>query len=757
MQRAGAGVVTAGMNCTRLPVRMPGLDDPAPPSFEGAAESPRPRRASPGDSPDGAARSAAVQDDSSKRGTMGERLHTSPIGKAASGPQAKPVVAAPAKVVAPPNDPMIGSIIAGRYRVEARLGEGGMGAVYRVEHTHMRKKLALKVLHREMTSQPEIVARFEREAMAAAHIEHPNVACATDFGKLEDGTFFLVLEYVEGTSLRQLIDKGPLDPGRSIHVATQILAGLRRAHEFGIVHRDLKPENVLLVDKDGDPDYVKVLDFGIARVPIGSLISGGDAGPSLTRAGMVYGTPEYMAPEQALGQPVDQRADLYALGVMMYEMLTGARPFDHESKVTLLGMQVTAPIPRMDLRAPDAHVPPSVEAIVGKLLEKEAQLRFADAKEFVDAVSAVSAQLVASGHLAGPLLTTGPMSGVRSSFASVPKIANGSSASLPSFAGAPTVLPHSNLAVSEAIQDRARERERERAEAETRPKRAIEMRTVVAAGGALGVVAIALLVLVIAYIVKRGGANGPTTVTSATSHGVSGEASSVPDGPAAEGAPASFESLLVMARSSIDRGNFAVAVDALAPLEQKFPKNSDVHRLLEKAYAGEKNPVATMREAELWIESDPKAGEDLKLLEDVRNTALVGRDGSDAAFGLLEEKLGTAGIDILYDVAWLSSGQLYPAAARRARLSLQKPEVRALANQPLLILLDFRDAKSCEQKHELLGRARDDGDARLLAALKPYQAVTGCGFLHRRDCFPCMRRDHALGDAVAAIEGRAAK
>src|SRR5258706_14913420 len=200
---------------------------------------------------------------------------------------------------------LVGKVLSDRYRIESVLGEGGMGAVYLAEHVLMRKRLAVKVLHPEMTRMPEMVARFEREAMAAAHIEHPSVAAATDFGKLEDGSFFLVLEYVEGTSLRDLIAQGPLLSERALHIAYQMASALARAHALGIVHRDLKPENVMLVEREGDPNFVKVLDFGIAKVPVGDFSHeppGSDGAPVLTQLGMVYGTPEYMAPEQALGQ-----------------------------------------------------------------------------------------------------------------------------------------------------------------------------------------------------------------------------------------------------------------------------------------------------------------------------------------------------------------------------------------------------------------------------------------------------------------------
>src|SRR5262245_6503097 len=253
-------------------------------------------------------------------------------------------------------DPLVGKVLADRYRIDALLGEGGMGKVYAGEHVLMRKKLAIKILHRELTKVPEVVKRFEREAMAAANIEHANVAAATDFGKLPDGSVYLVLEFVQGKNLRDEIAAGPFTEARALHVARQIASALGRAHALNIVHRDLKPENVMLVERGGDTDFVKVLDFGIAKVPIGEVdptYDGEDSGPTpITKAGMVFGTPEYMAPEQALGQAVDGRADLYALGVILFEMLAGIRPFSSKSQVGILGQQLSKPPPKFSERAP---------------------------------------------------------------------------------------------------------------------------------------------------------------------------------------------------------------------------------------------------------------------------------------------------------------------------------------------------------------------------------------------------------------------
>ncbi|HEX6272660.1 MAG TPA: protein kinase [Polyangiaceae bacterium] len=261
------------------------------------------------------------------------------------------------------SDALIGAVVAGRYRVEKLLGAGGMGAVYRAEHVHMKKTVALKVLHKEFIGVNEIVARFEREAIAAARIEHPNVAPARDFGKLDDGSFYLVLEYVDGKSLRELIAEGPLDAQRAVAIAKQIALALVAAHGAGIVHRDLKPDNVMLVPQADGSERVKVLDFGIARVTLSPEVE--KAATNLTKVGSVMGTVAYMAPEQALGEEVDERADLYALGVIVHEMLSGRVPFDADSAAQILAKQITEAPPPLPPGAPAA-----LGALVSELLGK---------------------------------------------------------------------------------------------------------------------------------------------------------------------------------------------------------------------------------------------------------------------------------------------------------------------------------------------------------------------------------------------------
>ncbi len=275
----------------------------------------------------------------------------------------------------------VGDVVANRYRIDAVLGEGGMGIVYRAEHLHLRKPHALKVLLPEWVSVPEVVARFEREAVAAGNIDCPHVAAATDFGRLPSGAFFLVMDYVDGRTLRSVIASGPMDPLRAVHVLKGMAVALNAAHKLGIVHRDMKPENVMLIERNGDPDFVKVLDFGIAKVE--SPRSDSQKGPAtaLTQMGAVIGTPDYMSPEQALGQPIDARSDLYSVGVILFEMLTGAAPYAGGA-VSLLQQHAVAPIPELPSNVA-ASAGSAVRSILERLMAKRPEDRFSSAADLI--------------------------------------------------------------------------------------------------------------------------------------------------------------------------------------------------------------------------------------------------------------------------------------------------------------------------------------------------------------------------------------
>ncbi|MDB4964492.1 MAG: serine/threonine protein kinase with repeat [Myxococcales bacterium] len=285
-------------------------------------------------------------------------------------------------------DTLVGRTIAERYRVLAPIGRGGMGAVYRVEHLMLKKELALKFLHPELGRLDEVARRFEREAEAAARLDHPNIVQVTDFGRTAEGMLFLVMELLQGDSLTAVIRPDgvgtPIPVERALHIERQILRALEHAHASGIVHRDLKPDNVMLIKRDDEVDIVKLLDFGIAKLTLADGEVG--KGETLTQAGVVFGTPEYLSPEQAMGEEADRRADLYSAGIVLYEMLAGRRPFDAASKVAIVSMHLTQKAMPVTQAAPDANIPRWLERVVERAMAKKRDERYSDAQEFLQAL-----------------------------------------------------------------------------------------------------------------------------------------------------------------------------------------------------------------------------------------------------------------------------------------------------------------------------------------------------------------------------------
>jgi tRNA A-37 threonylcarbamoyl transferase component Bud32 len=276
----------------------------------------------------------------------------------------------------PAKDALIGTVVDGRYRIGEQIGEGGMGVVYKALHVTLNKTLALKVLRGEMAKDPEVVQRFIQEAQAATSIGHENIIDISDFGRLADGTVYFVMEYLNGNPLNQMIKRGGSIPvADAVAIIRQIASALGAAHLRGIVHRDLKPDNVYVVTRGEQSTYVKVLDFGIAKV--------GGASNKLTRTGMVFGTPHYMSPEQAAGQSVDARTDIYALGVIMYEMFTGRVPFDADTFMAVLTKHMfEQPAP---MNAPGAErMLGAIEQITLRALEKKPENRYQTMQELVD-------------------------------------------------------------------------------------------------------------------------------------------------------------------------------------------------------------------------------------------------------------------------------------------------------------------------------------------------------------------------------------
>src|SRR5580698_6647371 len=278
-------------------------------------------------------------------------------------------------------DPLVGRTLPGGYVILDLVGIGGMGRVYRAEQTVLARTVAVKIIHPHLVGEENAAARFITEARAASRLNHPNSVGVIDFGKTPDGQLYLVMEFLRGRDLaRVAYEEGPLPFRRIVDVLRQVLAALSEAHHLEIIHRDLKPENIILEPMRTGGDFVKVVDFGLAKV------REAEEKPSITSPGIVCGTPEYMSPEQGRGDPIDARSDLYAVGVIFYQMLTGRLPFEAESPTQVVLMHISTPPPDPRKVAPDRQIPEALVNVLLMAMAKEPEHRFTDADEFSEAL-----------------------------------------------------------------------------------------------------------------------------------------------------------------------------------------------------------------------------------------------------------------------------------------------------------------------------------------------------------------------------------
>lgn len=641
------------------------------------------------------------------------------------------------------DDPLIGPLLADRYRLSSLLGEGGMGRVYLGEHVLMRKRVAFKVLHRELTQVPEVVTRFEREAMAAANIEHPNIASATDFGKLPDGSVYLVLEYVQGNSLRDLIEEGPLPVTRTLHIARQIGSAVAAAHGLGIVHRDLKPENVLLVEKNGDPDFVKVLDFGIAKVPVQDVSERGSIRPAkvITRVGMIFGTPEYMAPEQALGQFVDARADLYTIGIMLFEMLSGVRPFGADNPVGILGQQLQGPLPTFAQRAPRVRVPAVLEQLIQRLLAPAPASRIASAQALVAALEDILLLVKprSPGSLvdvaASRLLDTAigldrPYVSEAQAATILPSIADGTPLQLGT--EAPTV-PAPNYHVPRPLHDQVPPE----SDASVAKAQRSGRRRAVLLFGLSGTVLAGLGAA--AFIALRPSHGAPVRL-----------APSAPTiqtiVPAAAVAPvASTATPAELSEASLGGAR------KLRALAERFPNDARAQVELAKAQFAAGNAGDCLEAIGRAYSLDASVSHDAKLAT-LLWKIVQKRETTERSLRLLEQGFGSRGADILYDLA--TTPAVRKDLRQAAATSLKSAVDHDVASPALRALLALQQARTCEDKKALLPTIAREADARIQPELKSLQSMTGCGKRKRADCNPCLRHGLELENAIAAVKKR---
>ncbi|MBO6938736.1 MAG: protein kinase [Deltaproteobacteria bacterium] len=340
----------------------------------------------------------------------------------------------------PGQDKIVGTTIDGRYEVESVLGEGGMGLVYKARHIVLNKPLAIKVLRPDVSRDEEIITRFRQEAQSASAIGNQHIIDISDFGTLPDGSTYFVMEFLNGVDLTGAIEEAAapppaepgqpaprtgMDPKRIVHVTKQLCRALGAAHEAGIVHRDLKPDNIYLIKRGGDSNFVKVLDFGIAKV--------GGSSSKLTRAGQVFGTPHYMSPEQCAGSGVDHRTDIYALGVIMYEMATGDVPFDADNLMGILTKHLYEEPAAPRTLVPS--IPEELELVILKAMTKQADVRYQTMEELLQDLERVEAGVGTMARETTTSFRTGATDSI-----DAPNLGGGGKSKLPLIAGLAVLL-----------------------------------------------------------------------------------------------------------------------------------------------------------------------------------------------------------------------------------------------------------------------------------------------------------------------------
>lgn len=610
---------------------------------------------------------------------------------------------------------LVGTVISERYRIHNVLAMGGMGAVFTGEHVHMRKRVAIKILHPDTEGLPGLVARFEREAIVGAHVEHPNVASARDFGRLADGSYYLVLEFVRGVTLHQLIRQGPMPPARAVRLAKDLAAALAAVHGHGIVHRDVKPRNVMVVP--GVRESVKLIDFGFAKVPVErfaamSSTQGVPFAPStITADGVVFGTIGYLAPEAALGMgAVDARSDLYALGVLLFEMLAGVPPFEAEGAAALFLEHRLQPVPAVSDRAPGVMVPPAIQAIVKRLLAKVPGDRFGSAEEVVRALDDAAAALLPESRpgasAAGDAVLELTVAGAQPP------------ASQPRYEDVAEGTPGPSVT-------------EERAQTETSPP----PRSVPFVSGAprrkkrpwiaVASVAVSVTALALGLVELRRRAPAPASPADPTT--------------GTEPAKAPPAASTRAATSPTAAATGTAAADA-APREVDGLDAEAWRRVLRQAPSTRDYSKATSALLAL-AELDPASLASADLRSAAVDVAV--NAGTDArmpnVIDALGQRFGTDGLDVLYDIVTKRGGSRTAALAGAA---LARPEVRARGTKAFRIAIELREAP-CADKPALLERARADGDARAVSILLATRSA---------DCaagaLSCCLRDNAAVESV---------
>jgi serine/threonine-protein kinase len=603
----------------------------------------------------------------------------------------------------PPADSLCGTVIGERYKILERVGEGAMGAVYRAEHTLMKKIIAVKLLHPELGRLDEVAKRFEREAQSASRLNHQHIIQVTDFGRMPNtGALFLVMEFVRGESLASALKRGGrLPPARAVAITRQMLSALEHAHAEGVVHRDLKPENVMLVARQTIPpmtpgaaaprpvaeseqsrsaqgqarpsssaphpprvDFIKILDFGIAKMSDDAPAGGSQP---LTQAGVVFGTPDYMSPEQAMGDRIDGRSDLYSTGVILFEMLSGQKPFSGKSHVEIISQHLTKVPPTLRTVAPDAPISGALEQVVRRALAKKREERFRSATEFLSALDGVGEATHSGLHAHAP--------------------------------------SRSLLAQVRPLLDRVPPQFRR----------------------LLPAFAIALLAILFGTFALRH--HGPASTP-----------------PPPKPATPEVARYTQLAEEALSQGDLAKARIILTEQLAKHPEAARVHYLMGNVDFLERKPEAGMDAYREAMKRDPGYRGDAALLRNVRL--------------LLDDKrLAPEALDLMIkDIGKPAGAAIAEVATSEKRMEMRHAALRACTDLGCddkvdkvgSYTLDLQQEKTCEERRDAVAHLRKLGDRRALDALRRARRRGGGLFGLLSGSNECIRKE--LDDAIKALE-----
>ena len=566
-------------------------------------------------------------------------------------------------MASPDTSQLVGNVLGG-YRILTRIGSGSMGHVYEAEHLATGRRVGLKVLHRQ--HQEEFAARFLREGKTLRLLDHPHIVELVEMGQLENGLLFLATELIDGKSLREVMDAGPMPERRALAIVRQVLDALEAAHELGVVHRDIKPENIMIRPND----YVKVLDFGVAKLLQDTVAGLGEA--NLTSVGFsVFGSALYIAPECVVGKPVDARIDIYSLGAVLYEMLTGKPPYDHPDPTELFKLHAFGPLPKLADAAPNRRWSPDVEYVIERALAKEPEARFRSASEMIAVLDAMNAQPVASAS--APIRSATPPRGM----AMAPSLPPIRSATPPR--GMPQTAPSAMRSPATAARENPPAREG-----------MSTMKLILLVGGALTVLAI---VGGIALAMLRG--SGATTAEPSAAANT--------------------------AKQLIAAGSHQQAVELLEKeVGDAKPHHGSSFLLLGHARFAVGRRVEALGAYERALRATPELGADSQLRTNL-NAAL---DGKDSLAAVLALELLAAVSPPAHDaiLSYASTGKL-PDARHRAILLAEREGLGDKIDRVEALSLDLQQATSCDERKAIIERLAATADKRALAALKRAKAT----------------------------------